>query len=371
MPRILNVVLAIVLAILTCETALASTGRTSVGPRVSFMPSSDYCADAEELALMTLINTWRQQNGLGALTFTQTLGAAADHHSQDMTANNILSHTLSDGTSWSQNMTNHGYTYNTWRGEIIAGGYETARNTFEQFRNSPAHNDVMLSSVYTAMGVGRAGSGTAASMRWTVDFGGYADAPVQACGATAPATATPPATATSTAVASPSATPSPTKTATPRPTSTVTPTPPATLTSTATRTATAVPTATRQPTQTPVPTATSIPPTVAPASAAYISQMSGRVKTEKGIRRVTVTINVASTDGRSMGGATVAVAVTAPDGSLRAVSCVTNKGGKATCVAEIPIVPGTVLAQVTGVDAGPIAYDASRNLISSVQVPVK
>jgi hypothetical protein len=100
-------------------------------------PAAAYCAEPEELAFLAIINDYREQNGLWPLALSQAMGAAAEHHSADMAANDYFSHTLFDGTSWSKNMTNHGYTYNTYRGENIAAGNELASNTFLQWKNSP------------------------------------------------------------------------------------------------------------------------------------------------------------------------------------------------------------------------------------------
>ena len=120
-----------------------------------------------------------------------------------------------------------------------------------------------------------------------------------------------------------------------------------------------------------MPTATSVPPTQAPAAVAYVSQMSGKVSTGKGGRKVTVSVTVSATDGRAVSGAIVSVAITAPDGSLWSASCVTGSRGQASCVAEVPNVKGTAVAQVVRVDAGGTAYDPSRNALSSVRIQVK
>ena len=142
------------------------------------------CVDAEEAATVALINEYRAGNGLGPVWATQTLSAASEHHSASMAANNYFSHDLiPEGISWSQNMTNHGYTYNTWRGENLAGGQTSAAQVFEGWRNSPGHNAAMLSADFTAIGIGAVyNAASTYGWYWTTDFGGYVDAPSALCG---------------------------------------------------------------------------------------------------------------------------------------------------------------------------------------------
>jgi uncharacterized protein YkwD len=142
-------------------------------------PSPASCPDGEELAMLALINDFRAQNGLGPLTMTSTLFEAAEFHSQDMASLDYFSHTLADGTPWAENLVNHGYTYDTARGENLAAGYADAQATFDQWVNSEPHLANLLDPNYTAIGIGRAeNSGATYRWYWTANFGGYTDAPV-------------------------------------------------------------------------------------------------------------------------------------------------------------------------------------------------
>ncbi|MDQ3168350.1 MAG: CAP domain-containing protein [Chloroflexota bacterium] len=134
------------------------------------------CRDGEEWAMLSLINGYRAANSLGPVQITQTLSNAAEFHSADMASKNYFSHTLANGTSWSQNMTNFGYGYQTYRAENIAAGNATAAATFEQWRTSPGHNANMLSPTVTAIGIGRAyGAASSYGTYWTTTFGGVVD----------------------------------------------------------------------------------------------------------------------------------------------------------------------------------------------------
>jgi len=167
--------LAIVGATNAAVLSAPSVPATSADP--SFVTASGYCADAEERYFLKLINDYRAQNGRGPLRLTKTLGAAAEHHSVDMASKNYFSHTLSGGVTWSQNITNHGYTYNTYKAENIAAGSSMSTQTFNQWKNSSGHRANMLSANFKAIGIGRAyGSASSYKWYWTTTFGGYQDA---------------------------------------------------------------------------------------------------------------------------------------------------------------------------------------------------
>jgi uncharacterized protein YkwD/chitodextrinase len=141
--------------------------------------------DAEQSGFLTLINTFRAQNGLGTLHVSPTLQKAAQWMSTDMASKNYVSHTDSMGRTPGVRIAAFGYAYSPW-GENIAAGYSGAQNTFEQWRNACdpdasgtctyAHRNNMLNPGFNAIGIGRAsGSGSSYGWYWTTDFGGYVD----------------------------------------------------------------------------------------------------------------------------------------------------------------------------------------------------
>ena len=171
------------LLIVTAMVVVAGIVGAGAGP-VAATKTAGFCADGEEAAFLTLINAYRAGKGLGPLTLTQTLSAASDHHSKSMAKHNYFDHDLKpEGISWSKNMTNHGYDYNTWRGENIAAGRGTAEGAFDQWRNSPAHNDNMLLGHFNAIGIGRVYvADSRYGWYWTTDFGGHVDRSAERCG---------------------------------------------------------------------------------------------------------------------------------------------------------------------------------------------
>lgn len=132
--------------------------------------------DSEEQAVVNLINTYRQQNGLNPLQISTTLDAAAEWMSTDMATKNYFSHTDSLGRDPFQRMAAFGYGYNAYKGENIAAGYGTASQTFAQWRNSAGHNQNMLNPNYKVMGIARVyNAASTYKWYWTNDFGGYVD----------------------------------------------------------------------------------------------------------------------------------------------------------------------------------------------------
>jgi uncharacterized protein YkwD len=142
--------------------------------------STDY--DGEELQFLQLMNDYRKDNGLKPLIFSDTLSVAAERHSRDMAEYSFFSHyTVAsshyrEGSAPWDRMAAEGYGYNTYRGENIAVGYETAERAFEAWRNSPSHNAAMLDGKYRVIGVARINApGSVHGWYWTTDFGAVVD----------------------------------------------------------------------------------------------------------------------------------------------------------------------------------------------------
>ncbi len=196
---------------------------------------ADNSIDSEEQAFLGLINNYRAQNGLGALTMSTNLNRSATWLAADMGAKNYFSHTDSLGRSPSTRAQNCDYP--SGAGENIAAGsaWASATSVFNAWRNSSGHNANMLNGSYRQIGISRVyTSGSTYGWYWVTDFGLVNDGTSGGGGTSA--TATPTRTATQAA-----ATATPTRTATQ-----------AAATATPTRTATqAAATPTSTPTQPP------------------------------------------------------------------------------------------------------------------------
>jgi uncharacterized protein YkwD len=134
--------------------------------------------DSEEQAFLGIINQYRADNGLGPLQIDSQLNTVARWMADDMANNNYFSHTDSLGRDPFVRMDQLGYTYNTWRGENLVAGTDTADYAFEMWSGSPGHNANMLSSNYTVIGIARAyNSGSTFGWYWATEFGGQTAAP--------------------------------------------------------------------------------------------------------------------------------------------------------------------------------------------------
>lgn len=129
-------------------------------------------SDSEEQTMLSLMNAYRAQNGAAALTPSASLGRSALWKSTDMALNHYFAH--DDLTrSFQQRLQDCGYS-STYDGENIAEGYADARETLQQWENSPEHNQNLLNPSYHAVGVGRA-QAAAGQWYWTTDFGAVPD----------------------------------------------------------------------------------------------------------------------------------------------------------------------------------------------------
>jgi len=186
---------------------------------------ADPALDGEEQAFLTLINNYRTQNGLGTLSLNTELTNASDWMSNDMAVNNYFSHTDSLGRDPFQRMAAFGYNYNTWKGENLAAGADTAQGAFDLWKNSPGHNANMLNANFKVIGIARVyGAGSTYGWYWTNDFGGQGSAPPPPA-PTPTAPPLPPPEPTEPPPPPPEPTPEPTQEPTPEPTPEVTPEP--------------------------------------------------------------------------------------------------------------------------------------------------
>lgn len=128
----------------------------------------------EALELTALINAYRVDNGLSALSLSLTLTDVAAWMSQDMAEKDYFSHTDSLGRDPFQRMADFGYNYNAWKGEILARGSDTPELTLELWKASKEHNDVMLNPNFTTVGAAEAlVPDYDYRWYWAVEFGGY------------------------------------------------------------------------------------------------------------------------------------------------------------------------------------------------------
>jgi hypothetical protein len=99
------------------------------------------------------INKERSARGLGALRLDSSLSTSADRRSQVLVNLGDLIHVSSvPGTSWPE-LVEAGY-INTYAGENLALGLETADDLVREWMNSSSHRANLLSPDYTDIGIG-------------------------------------------------------------------------------------------------------------------------------------------------------------------------------------------------------------------------
>jgi uncharacterized protein YkwD len=98
------------------------------------------------------------------LTLNPTLGRAAQKHSEDMQAANVMSHNTpqgaihyAPGTKFFERMIQEGYRYSS-ASENIAWGFSSPQAVVNAWVNSPGHCANIMNPNFTELGVGKAGA---------------------------------------------------------------------------------------------------------------------------------------------------------------------------------------------------------------------
>ncbi|MBE7519900.1 MAG: hypothetical protein HS107_11720 [Thermoflexaceae bacterium] len=249
--------------------ALAGLGAVAAGSAparaAGDCTTGDTGLDSEEQAFLSLINSYRAQNGLGALTVSTNLNRAATWMTNDLGTKGYFSHTDSLGRSPYQRALDCGYPQGAGENLAAGSGWSSAQSAFAAWQASPGHNSNMLGSYYKQIGISRFyAPGSPYGWYWATNFGATDDGtggapppPPPSNTPTQPPTSTPTTPPTSTQP--PAATPTPTN----PPVSTPTPVP----TQAPTQAPTSVPTQAQQPpANTPAPQPTSTPTVPATAT---------------------------------------------------------------------------------------------------------
>lgn len=152
--------------------------------------AADPGLDEFEIELLRIINAYRAENGLGCLTPSPTLNAAADYMSRAMGEQFFFDHleppceATGDagegreciGRDPFERIRDFGHDQWTTAAENIACGQPTPQAVFLAWKNSPGHNANMLRANMTAIGIGRVElPGTWCRIYWTNNFSDWID----------------------------------------------------------------------------------------------------------------------------------------------------------------------------------------------------
>lgn len=128
--------------------------------------------DVNECAFLKLVNSYRKANGVGPVSLSRSLSAAADYHSGYMARTDDVDHTLSGGSSWSQNIRDFGYPTTLAIGENVLAGRQSASGALELWKSSAPHRANMLDRSWKAIGIGRVYNKDGRyDFYWTTTFG--------------------------------------------------------------------------------------------------------------------------------------------------------------------------------------------------------
>jgi hypothetical protein len=173
--------------------AIAGMGLTRPANALTNCTVSSTAIDSEEQAFLGLINNYRAQNGLGALSISTNLTRAATWHATDMGAKNYFSHTDSLGRSPSTRATDCGYPIGAGENIAAGGAWQSAQSAFTAWKNSSGHNANMLYGPYKQIGIARVyNNNSTYGWYWVTDFGTTTDG-TSGGGSTSPAPTQPPA----------------------------------------------------------------------------------------------------------------------------------------------------------------------------------
>ena len=109
-------------------------------------------ADYSASTLVSMTNSARAREGLGALTTNSQLASAAYAKVQDMLANQYFAHTSPAGKTPWDFIKEAGYNY-TYAGENLAIGYTDANELFSAWMASDTHRQNILNSNFQQIGI--------------------------------------------------------------------------------------------------------------------------------------------------------------------------------------------------------------------------
>jgi uncharacterized protein YkwD len=157
------------------EVKTAPSGRTVRIIRHSDLPIEfdTRIRNRETHRFLVLLNRYRRQKGLNPLRTDEKLRRTAQWMSDDMAAENYLSHHDSQGRDPFERMAAFGYDYNTDKAENVAAGQSTAAEVLKSWQSSRTHNRNMLDPHYQVIGIGFSYARSSKyGWYWATSFGG-------------------------------------------------------------------------------------------------------------------------------------------------------------------------------------------------------
>uniref|UniRef100_K3X174 SCP domain-containing protein n=1 Tax=Globisporangium ultimum (strain ATCC 200006 / CBS 805.95 / DAOM BR144) TaxID=431595 RepID=K3X174_GLOUD len=155
-----------------CGYAVGRAADPSANQENTNSASGNGLSAADSNQMLNRINTYRQQNGVGALTINARLTAAAAAHSNEQASRCTMTHDGADGSQPWERMTDAGYYWSN-AAENVAAGQSTVDAVMTAWWNSDGHRknilDPSMKEVGFAKGTNNGCSNYA--IYWTQDFG--------------------------------------------------------------------------------------------------------------------------------------------------------------------------------------------------------
>ena len=164
--RLLSVTLASfgsLIMLRACDVAPETDPTTTEAPMAAPMPADPVLAD-----VLAQVNTFRAGAGVGQLTWSDPIAAAAARQSADIAARGSRDHVGTDGSTPKSRMRDAGYPTKWWA-ESVASGFSTASAVVWAWMNSEDHRNNLLNSqaMHVGIAVARSADGTP---YWTIDL---------------------------------------------------------------------------------------------------------------------------------------------------------------------------------------------------------
>jgi len=161
---------ALVVGLAIAAIALGSSGSAAAATTVERTVE----ITSAQSDVIALINGYRASHGVQQIAVNGALTNSAAWMAADMAAKNYMSHISSDGRSPQQRMSGFGYPAGSmYTGEDLGAGYSSASAILAAWQASPAHDAILLSANYNAVGIGLGyNANSTYKWYWAADFGG-------------------------------------------------------------------------------------------------------------------------------------------------------------------------------------------------------
>jgi uncharacterized protein YkwD len=134
--------------------------RTPPPPTTTAPPRSPF-------ELLDLVNAERARNGLPVLAWSSEIERAAQRHSDDMAAHQLMQHAGSDGSNAGDRLHDAGFDWISWAENLGSGSPDPASLFNSWMSSAPHHKNILGNYLFAGAAVTRGANGV---LYWTLDF---------------------------------------------------------------------------------------------------------------------------------------------------------------------------------------------------------